>query len=422
MPLADEEVTCGDVIRIALANSPKTAATWARARAAAAVYGSAMTAYWPTATFNMTYDKQGLINTTGFVPLAYSFLLPQLELNYTLLDFGRRKWASRTALQALYAADWTHNQEVQNTIQTAIDAYTQALFSVAQRDAAEMTVYDAQMALDAATLGLDAGIRPKTDQLQAQVSVAQARLTLIDREVGVATAMARLLKAMGLPQTSRLTLAHLPEAVPEWGPHSVGDLIERALVQRPDVRSAQANYESMKAAAMEADRGWLPTFDVAVTEGEVFFTRPPPPTRGKQYQILLTFNWEVFDGWATLNAVRQAKANIDLAAAQWRETELTVDEEVRNALTDVEAAKERWQAAREWFLAAKESYEAILQSYETGLKIFTDVSTALSALAQARAQWIHSQEVWYESLTELAYATGELQGNGGLYEMAGFCH
>ena len=50
--------------------------------------------------------------------------------------------------------------------------------------------------------------------------------------------------------------------------------------------------------------------------------------------------------------------------------------------------KERWEAAREWFLAAKESYEAILQSYETGLKIFTDVSTALSALAQARAQWI----------------------------------
>jgi outer membrane protein len=420
LPCAGEELNCSDVVRLALANSPDTYSTWAKARSAAAVYGEALAAYWPNANFVMTYNKQLLTDITGFVPLFFVEFSPQLQLSYMLLDFGRRKWASRTALNSLYAADWTHNQQIQTTVQSAINGYTAALFTVAQRDAAEATLHDAELALDAATVGLMAGIRSRTDQLQGQVSVSQARLTLIDREVDVATAQAKLNNVMGIPQTTRLKLAYLPEAAPEWSPHNVEELIEAALEQRADVRAAQANYESKKAAAMHADRGWLPTFNLNVNEDEAFFFQPRPPSHGKEYQILLTFTWNVFDGWATLNRVREAKANIEEAAAAWRQAELTVEQQVRNALTDVEAAKIRWKASKEWYVAAQESYHATLESYEAGLKIFTDVTTQLSALAQARAAYIHSQHMWYQSLTGLAYATGELQGNGE-YGLASFC-
>src|SRR5580692_5855510 len=79
-----DRLTIGDVVDLALGNSPQTRTTWAQARAAAAVYGSSRGALMPLVTAEGIGGPQKSVAT---LPPQRSTFTTSLNLSYVLLDF-----------------------------------------------------------------------------------------------------------------------------------------------------------------------------------------------------------------------------------------------------------------------------------------------------------------------------------------------
>jgi len=66
---------------------------------------------------------QSFFAVKAVAPYFLSTFTPALTLTYTVFDFGQTRSTSESARQALFMADWTHNQEIQTVIQTVMDNY-----------------------------------------------------------------------------------------------------------------------------------------------------------------------------------------------------------------------------------------------------------------------------------------------------------
>src|SRR5471032_1610271 len=114
----------GDVVDLALRNNPQTQSSWAQARAGAAAYGAASSAYIPTvdASSNASYTKTTVGSSNGGSGQR-STITPSVTLSYLLFDFGGRSGTIAASRAAAVALDLTHNQTLQNVALEVESAY-----------------------------------------------------------------------------------------------------------------------------------------------------------------------------------------------------------------------------------------------------------------------------------------------------------
>jgi len=103
-------------IDLALQNNPDTRASWLQARQAQDVVGSRRSAYYPEVDLNASYTRSRQATQGGRTIFNSTTFGPQVVLTYLLFDFGGRAAQVEEARQALIAADFTHNQQIQNVI------------------------------------------------------------------------------------------------------------------------------------------------------------------------------------------------------------------------------------------------------------------------------------------------------------------
>ena len=140
------------MIDIALSINPQTKLSWAQAREAAAQFGQSQSSYFPEITGNFAYTRfrQPVFmeeisssdlsfspsptggTKVGVEDIYYSFWQPQLALSFLLFDFGARRATSEVARQALYNADWTHNNTIMMLLQTVMNDYYNLLIHMAK--------------------------------------------------------------------------------------------------------------------------------------------------------------------------------------------------------------------------------------------------------------------------------------------------
>src|SRR5919201_1157150 len=122
-------------IDLALQNNPETRSSWLQARQAQAVVGSRRSAYYPELDLNATYTRSHQATQGGQTVFNSTTFGPQVVLTYLLFDFGGRAAQVEEARQALIAADFTHNQQIQNTVLQTEQAFFGFLDAKALLDA-----------------------------------------------------------------------------------------------------------------------------------------------------------------------------------------------------------------------------------------------------------------------------------------------
>src|SRR5882672_8843132 len=107
-----------NLIDIALINNPETQRAWSAARSAAASFGSAQAPYYPQASFSSDsgYQRTIIELPGGSGVLKQWQADPIVAMNWTLLDFGRRKSASDSAQGRLIAANLAFNRSIQDVV------------------------------------------------------------------------------------------------------------------------------------------------------------------------------------------------------------------------------------------------------------------------------------------------------------------
>jgi outer membrane protein len=181
VPLPPASLTLADIVSIALTNNPATREAWLNARTAEANLGSRRSAYYPEVDVNANLGRSIVGASAGRSAAASTTFSPSVALSYLLFDFGGRAATVEEARQTLIAADFEHNQAIQDVILAHRAGYYDYLDAKALLDRAGRDRQRAADQLDTAEARHNAGVATIADVLQARTALSQAQLIASDR-------------------------------------------------------------------------------------------------------------------------------------------------------------------------------------------------------------------------------------------------
>lgn len=403
-----------DLVDLGLRANPATRSAWEQARAAAAGLGIAEAAWLPalTAKVNSAYIQQ-----TEAVFLFRGFTtVPSLGLSWTLFDNGRTAkidQATQQLLAANFAFNRTH-QKVTFEVQRSFFAYNAAQ---AQVTAAETTVRQTGKNAESVQAQLGQGLATRPELLLALQDKAKADYELQAARGKVSDARADLAESLGItPNVDIKTVAIDEIPLPGEIEATADGLIDQALSQRPDLSARLAELRAKEAEIRKAEAAFWPTVSLNAKAGSSIFDykylsgpAPLPDTIRAgylDYGAGITFEWNLFEGLASTNAVNQATAKREMAQAEFDALQLQIIKEVWKGYADVKTALRKREYAVALLKASEQSYEALKESYANGLSTVIELLTAERNLASARSTEIESRTTLLQSVAALVYAAG----------------
>ena len=411
------------LIRRALAHSPGIEAAQATLRGAQFDVYAQLGYFAPNVSANYQFERQQLAGNEGgnapgpqgsgrvvappafAAPTTFNLHTAQLTVGYTPDVFGGNlrqveglratQGYQRFQLEAAYVTLAT------NLVAAAIqEAELRAQIGAAQR------IIDVdQKSLDIVLHQNAVGYAQGIDVATQTAALAQARETLppLDRQLEQTRDLLRELSgnlpSQDVPETFTLEALHLPAALPVSLP---SQLIE----QRPDIRSAEAQWHNASAQVGVAVAARLPLFNITAaggglaTEFDQMFSRGGP-----FWNVALAGTQPIFDGFTLYNKERSARQTLKAAAAQYRATVLTAFQNVADTLHAVTTDDQALVAAVAAEAAAGTALELTRAQarvgYVSGLVLLTAEASyqqALNGRIQAQALRLGDAASLYQAL------------------------
>ena len=405
------QLTLVDVVDLALRNNPATRASWAQARAAAALFGSARGQYYPTLDGDATVSRIPS-PATGTRPAGQRTEYgPSITLNYLLLDFGGRSGSIESARQSVFAANLAHNATIQNTVLQAQVAYFTYMATAALLAAERSAIAEAQGNLNAATQRNRVGLATIADVLQARTALSQEQLNLETTQGLLQAARGSLASALGLPANLPFDLEPVPTGIPVRPlAQSVDSVINDALRNRPDLAAARAQAAAAASQIRVARAAELPSLALGGNAARTYST--PKTFAGPSYTLSLGLSVPLFNGFSHQYDVAAARAQADAISALADQTRQDVITQVFVSYYALQTAEQRVATADDLLVSATQSVQVAAGRYREGVGSIIDLLTAQTALANARAQQVQSRWQWYTSLAQLARDAGVLGVHG----------
>src|SRR6516162_8348955 len=249
-----------ELIDIAQRRNPATRVAWEQARQAAIDVGIARAAYLPALTASAIVGVEHVVFPfpsnlvpQGFITANAQEAIPQLAVNYLLLDFGGRAAAVEAAGQLSIAGNVAFTAAHQQLIFNVARAYFTLDGADAAVRAARQGLADAQVVQQSAEALFGRGLDTIVDVQLARRATAQARYDLAQANTAQHDAMYTLLAAMDLPPTTKLRVAGASERpLPPRTGRAVDDVLSDALRQRPDLLAGVAKLRSSDAEIVAA--------------------------------------------------------------------------------------------------------------------------------------------------------------------------
>ena len=404
----DSPLTLAEIIDISLAKNPNTKESWALARVSAAEYGQSLKDYFILAEVdgNYTRSRSAEFTQTQRVILYETQYGGDLELTYRILDFGQTRMSSEAALQSLFNADWSHNSQIQQTIQSMMTDYYNYLYQKQLLFSTEQDVINAKVSLDATEEKFRQGLADVSDIVQAKTSYLQQKLSIVNQKQNLHNAYTQLVNNMGLPADGVYYFEAYPEKINPINLETLDKLIVKANENRPDLLATEATVKSNEATFKAARLKKFPVITGEFDIGRKYYQHGLNDTYDFSAQVNLTF--PLFQGFYIENTIKVARAKLESAEAELEQVKLSIIQEVSNYRSDVSYAQESIEYAKAYLDSAEEDYKVNLKKYKVGTGTIVDLINAQTAVADARSRLAQAQNNWYTSIANLAYATGIL--------------
>jgi outer membrane protein TolC len=408
--------TLAELIDLAQRHNPETRVAWEEAKARAASLGVARGALFPTiaAVALAATTRQATLIGEFFHRQTVGVFEPTLHVEYLVFDFGNRGGAIDLAKANLLVSNLNFNDTHRRVIFQVASAYYRVLNAQGQREAAEVSLKNAQTVEEDASNRLKNGLATKPDVLEATAARAQSDYDLQAALGAEDIARGNLATALGLPPGTPFEVQGISDlATPDSMADSVDQDIERAFAQRPELLAQVARIRASDAALKQARSSYFPTLGFS---GDGGLARaygqqdllPGHYAQGEAWNVGLQLKWTLFDGTRREHEIAEAQAEKRAAEASIDNLRDEVANEVWTAYTNMRTALRQQQAATALLVASGQSYEAARESYGYGVRSLLDVVSAQKTLAQARSEDVFARTQLLLQVTTLAFQTGDL--------------
>ena len=350
--------TLDQAIDYALVNNPDLQIAAERISQAEAQLGMALSAFYPQVSAKVGYEQSNNpaqvfamivaqrdfnsnsiqnINNPGY---RQNFR-PEIIGKLSLFRGGQDYQNSEAAKLGISAAEFERSAVHNALIEAVTATYYAYLAAQEAHKVAQNSILAIASELKQTQLRFDAGTVLKSDVLSLEVQMAQMQEAEIRAANGIELSKTSLANLLGLSSYQAFTVAATsPLLTQPKVTASFNNLLELAMLQRPEVKAAAKQVEIAQIKLKSEQGAYLPKADVYVSYGQNsqspgFSTSKDNVTAG------VTVEMDLFSGFSTQQRVSAASRKASEARETERKTKLAIEQEVKTAFLKLQEALAR---------------------------------------------------------------------------------
>ena len=417
--------TLPELIDLAQQNNPLTRIAWLESEQAALAAGMVKATYLPMITASVIggYQRAKFSSELDLGPFeitpppAHTHIkgvVPALNLNWLLFDFGKRDALYEAATELAFAshAKFTaaHQAIIFNVARTFFE------YSTARQNTvlAEQHLANSNALKAAAQARFDEGIATSIEVAQATQLAAQAKLVLVQRQSTERNSYQAVLASTGLDPTTTISIATAAgRELPRFEDLPDHAALQAALAYRPDLQATNAARKAAEKGIDSAIANFMPKVGLIgiAAGGSASFNinglGETGPSSGSQ-ALLLGVSIPLYDAGLRRLNLREAEARAEAARQLVRKTQNDALREMHVAVNALRSALEAHEAVTALVAAATLTNNAATEAYKVGVgSMMLATETANGLLDASQAQSVAYSAALIAS-ANLAFVMGQL--------------
>ncbi|MDH4070318.1 MAG: TolC family protein [Ignavibacteria bacterium] len=338
-----------------------------------------------------------------------------VNLNWVLFDGLSREGGKNQATSAANSTEFQSMRTRQTVIFQVDQMYLNILRTEQLVKVAEENLKRDLRQLERIEESNRVGALSLADVYRQQSQVAADEFALINAQNDYDKAQADLIALIGLDVSRTYTfndpdvIAAITETAEE--PEGSGDvdfetLADSAVSHRPDYNGTKEFVSSRESAVTSAQAGYWPSISAGAgysIQNNAF----NDIARNRSLNWGVNFNWTLFNGFATNQAVQSAEVERRNAEIDLVQSERDIRVEIKKALLDLDAARKQVEVTQKGLISAKEDLRIQQERYNLGAGTLLDLLTASAGLVNAEAGRINAIYSYIVSKRNLDYVIGE---------------
>lgn len=320
--------------------------------------------------------------------LKTSIIPPAVVYNYDdLRGLLQQSVLDLVSIHQLHGA----TEQVKSTVASARNArdliilaaggtYLQLTASRARLDSSNAQVEYAKSVYNRARDQYDAGLAAKLDATRAEVQLETEEQRSISLQADVETQSLRLARIIGLPPGQKFVATDVYAFQPLSG-YTIDTALQRAMTHRQDLVAAAASMRAADASVKAAHSERLPNIAIRADAG-IAGTAPTQTSLGV-YTVQGVVTIPVYNGGRIAGDEKQAEAARTQRRAEYEDTRAQVDQDIRQAFIQLNAAESQVHLAERNRELAHESLTQSVDRFIAGVTDTVEVVQAEQAVVQA---------------------------------------
>lgn len=394
----------------AMQNNPRIAVSRLLALAEGQTVREVRSDLLPTAALNLTAvdSHEGSRLTAGGLnnPIVYERAAGGVTVRQLVTDFGRTRNLVLSA--RLKAEAQAHlDQATQSDIVLAVDqAFYRALASQSVLAVAQGTVNARQQIADRIGALANSKLKSDLDLNFANVSLAQAKLLLLNAQNEHEASMIALSTLLGDTPTVEYKLMEDPKAALPPAPEDVSPLIAQAFKSRPDLIALNEKYEAARKFRSAEHDLWRPTLSALAAAGST-------PVRSDSIASSwygaagINLSIPVFNGFLFSARAKEADYRADAAGKQVEIVRQLIARDVKTTVLEAQTNFQRISVTQQLMEQANSAFELAQTRYKLGLSSIVELSQAELAQTEAQISYATARYSYQQTLAALRYQTGQ---------------
>ena len=368
----------------------------------------------------LSVDQQ-IVATGGTVSLqSYLYRLDQFDYNQTtynsqplrisytqpLKSFNSLKWEKKTAPIEYQIAQKAYASSMQDVTIRVTSLFFSVLSAQSDYKQSVSTLKDREALLDIAKARLNLGTTTKSEVLQMELSVLNARMSVNKNKQNLDDVMYNMFSYLRVSDYNDAELVP-PYSVPEII-LSVDEVIQRAITNSSHtLEQKQQMLEAEKSLAQaKSNKGLQMTI-----RGEVGFTQTANAFADAYRNPMdneivgLTLSLPIFDWGVSRGRVKMAQARLEVVRTQQEQAHLDYVQALRKKVLQFNLQPIQCRDAQRAQEIAEERYEIMRKRFETGSVSVTDLNTAQQEMESAKYQYINQLNTFWNDYYSLQKST-----------------
>lgn len=394
-------LTIDQAVGLGLQNSKTLHSSLMKVKSSEAKLKETNAARLPSLKLNAAYRRLSSIEPFAISFMGASYTIsPSILDNYTtqltvfqpLFTGFRLLGSSDLAEQSAKATSEDYNKDQSDLVFNIKNAYWSLFKAMQMKKVMDETVDQAKAHINDAKNLLNAGMLTQNDILKLEVQLSDVEFKQVDAENAVRLSQVALNNILSIPLNTEIEITSLPNAI-SMTYDGIDKLVENAIHQRPEIKSADYRVNASKAGVTMAQSSWYPQISLV---GDYYYSKPnqrifPSTDQFKgTWDAGVNVSLNIWDWLTTAHQTEQAQAQLSQSVDALGIIKDNITLEVTQNYLNFNQARKKIDISVLGVKQAGENLRVIEDKFKTGMALSSEVVDAETALSTAKVNYTNS--------------------------------